>query len=265
MKCKVLLALCAATALRAQYPPDTQWRKIETPHYQVIFPREIEVYAQTVANRLESLYKPLTKTLDASPKRTTVILANQDVTRYVGGFVSLFPREAVFNTMPGQNRLGTNDWTASLGATTGSELVQVEKTNQGFGKLAKTLFGESGRAAVIQMTMPTWSIVGEARAAETNLTRGGAGQYGSSEAATRAELLSGRHYSYMKAIHGSYKDQVPDQDELGSFLIGHVDRTAGPDAWSKILLEHGEELVESLCDVDSDEERNRPQRCRQLQ
>ena len=227
--------LCAAAVLQAQYPPNTRWRQLDTPHYDVIFPQEIAAYAQSVANRLESLSKPLAQTLDATPKRTVVILANQNVTRYVSGFVTLFPRQAVFNTMPGQNRLGTNDWTDSLAATNGSVLVQVEKMNQGFGKLAKALFGESGRMAVIQLTLPDWWIAGEARKAEADLTSGGAGQYGTSEAATRAELLSGRHYSYMKAIHGSFKDQVPSQAELGSLMINHLERTSGAEAWSKIL------------------------------
>ena len=56
--------------------------------------------------------------------------------------------------------------------------------------------------AVFQMTLPDWCVAGEARKAEADLTSGGAGQYGTSEAATRAELLSGRHYLYMKAMHG---------------------------------------------------------------
>ncbi|HYW46223.1 MAG TPA: hypothetical protein VE959_25380 [Bryobacteraceae bacterium] len=235
MRRAALLAFCLATGLRAQYPPETQWRKIETAHFQVVFPREIAAYAEHVANTLEALYKPLTRTLDASPRRTTVILANQGVTRYSGGFVSLFPREAVFNTMPSQGFWGANDWGTMLAAHEGSYLVQIEKMNHGFGKLAKTVFGESGRMAVIGLTLPDWWIQGEARVAETTLTRGGIGQFASSEAATRALLTSGRNYSYMKAIHGSYRDYLPGSAEVGSFLIGHVTRTSGQDAWNKIL------------------------------
>jgi hypothetical protein len=39
----------------------------------------------------------------------------------------------------------------------------------------------------------------------------------------------------MKAEHGSYQDAVPSPDELGSFLVSHVNRTSGPEAWDKIL------------------------------
>ena len=58
-----LLVVCVALSSRAQYPPDTQWRKIHTAHYEVIFPREIETDAQRAANMLETLYGPLTDSL----------------------------------------------------------------------------------------------------------------------------------------------------------------------------------------------------------
>jgi hypothetical protein len=96
MRNVVLLVFCLASALRAQYPPDTQWRRIRTQHFDVIFPHGIE--------------------------------------------------------------------------------------------------------------------------AEATMMRGGAGQFASSEATTRALLLSGQHYSFMKAEHGSYKDAVPSPDELGSLF-----------------------------------------------
>ena len=231
----LLLAICSATALRAQYPPDTHWQKIETAHFQVVFPEEIETYAQRVANTLEALYTPLATTIGASPPRTTVILANRGVTRYVGGYVSLFPREAVINTMPSQGFWGAGDWGATLAAEDGSFLVQIEKMNQGFGKLARTLFGETGRAFAMTMTLPDWSLDGQARIAATTLTRGGIGQFGSSETMTRALLMDNQYFSYMKAMHGSYKDAVPDPAELGAFLVSHVNRTSGPGAWDKIL------------------------------
>ncbi|HEV3199296.1 MAG TPA: hypothetical protein VGZ73_15435 [Bryobacteraceae bacterium] len=231
----LLLALGVVMALRAQYPPETQWRKIVTSHFEVVFPREIEADAQRAANTLETLYGPLTESLHAHFKRTTVLLANQRVTRYVGGNVSLFPRMATFNTMPSQGFWGANDWLTVLVVNEGRHLAQLAKMKQGFGKVAGTLFGESGVATVIGLSLPNWWIQGDARVAETTLLRGGVGQFASSEATERALLLSGQHYSYMKAIHGSYRDMVPDGAELGSFMVSHVNRTTGPDAWNRIL------------------------------
>jgi hypothetical protein len=45
MRYFVLLAFCLGATLRAQYPPDTQWRKIRTEHFDVIFPHGIEADA----------------------------------------------------------------------------------------------------------------------------------------------------------------------------------------------------------------------------
>ena len=236
MRNAVLLAFCLAATLRAQYPPDTQRRKIRTEHFDVIFPHGIEAGAQRAANSLETLYAPLSQSLGAAlPRHTVVMLANQTVTRYAGGYVSLFPRMATFNMMPAQGFWGTNDWIASLTATEGRRLVQIAKMNHGFGKVATTLFGEAGMASVMGMSLPDWWMAGDARVAQTTMMRGGVGQFASSEATTRALLLSGQHYSFMKAEHGSYKDAVPSPDELGSFLVSHVNRTSGPEAWDKIL------------------------------
>ena len=113
--------------------------------------------------------------------------------------------------------------------------MQIAKMNHGFGKVAGVLFGEAGLAATLGMSLPDWWIAGDARAAQTALLRGGIGQYASSEMATRALLLSGDNFSFMKAMHGSLRDGVPSQEELGAFLVNHVERTTGADSWDKIM------------------------------
>lgn len=235
MKRLVCLAVCFLTSLAAQYPPEIKWKKIRTPHFDIVFPSDIEADAARAANALETLYGPLSKSLGALPKRTTVLLSTQNVTRYSGGSVSLFPRMATFNAMPMQGFWGTNDWITVLAAQEGRHLVQIAKMNHGFGKLAGMLFGEAGTATVLGWTIPDWWLYGDARVAETTMLRGGVGQFASSEMTTRAMLLSGEHFSFMKAIHGSYRDNVPSQAELGAFLVSHVDRTSNPDAWNQIL------------------------------
>jgi hypothetical protein len=235
MKRLILLALWALP-LTAQYPPDTQWRKIRTQHFEVVFPREIEPDAQRLAAALETMYRPLSESLGASlPRQTTVLLPNQGVTRGSGGFVSLFPRMAVVQSTPTQSFYGTNDWVTTMSVQEGRHLVQVAKMKHGYGKVLYALFGEAGTAAILGWTLPDWWISGDARAAETTLLRGAIGNYASSEMVTRAFLMSDQKYSYMKAMHGSFRDAVPNQAELGSFLVNHVDRTSGPEAWNKIM------------------------------
>jgi Tol biopolymer transport system component len=231
-----VLLCCFAAGLWAQYPPGTDWRRIRTPHFDIIFPGEIEPDAQRAANALETLYKPLSETLGASlPKHSTIVLADQDVTRFSGGSIGLFPRMATFQTMPAQGFWGTNDWIDTITVQEARRLVQIAKMNHGFGKVASFFFGEAGLASTLGLSLPQWWMAGDARNAESTLLRGGVGQYASSEMATRALLLSGDKFSYMKAIHGSFRDQVPSQAELGAFMVNHVERTDGPDAWNKIM------------------------------
>ena len=152
-----------------------------------------------------------------------------------GGSVSLFPRMATFQTMPAQGFWGTNDWINTITVQEARHLVQIAKMNHGFGKVASVLFGEAGLAGTLGMSLPNWWMAGDARAAQTALLRGGIGQYASSEMATRALLLSGDKFSFMKAMHGSLRDGVPSQEELGAFLVNHMERIAGADSWDKIM------------------------------
>src|SRR5215467_580653 len=150
-----LMALGLAAALWAQYPPETQWRTIRTAHFDVVFPREVAADAQRLANALETMYQPLSQPLGATlPRHTTVLLANQGVTRYSGGFVSLMPRMATMRAMPMQGFWGTNDWINTLTVAEGRRLVQIAKINHGFGKAAYLFFGESGLEFVGAWSMP---------------------------------------------------------------------------------------------------------------
>src|SRR5690348_10612210 len=64
---------CAASLLSAQYPPETRRRQLDTPHDEVIFPQELQAYAQRVANRLEALSKPLAQTRCRWPGGTAAL------------------------------------------------------------------------------------------------------------------------------------------------------------------------------------------------
>jgi hypothetical protein len=232
----LVLACCLAAGLLGQYPPGTEWRRIRTSHFDIVYPSEIEADAQRAANALETLYAPLSQSLGATlPRHSTVLLADQNVTRSSGGSVSLFPRMATFQTMPAQGFWGSNDWINTITVQEARRLVQIAKMNHGFGKVASVLFGEAGLAGTLGMSLPNWWVAGDARAAETALLRGGIGQFASSEMATRAVLLSGDNFSFMKAMHGSLRDAVPGQAELGAFLVNHVERTAGAESWDKIM------------------------------
>ena len=231
-----ILGIILAGALWGQYPPEQQWRRIRTGRFDIFFPSEVTADAQRLANALETLYTPLSQSLGASlPRHSTILLSDQSITRGSGGRINLFPRMAVMQSMPSQSFWGTNDWIATLTVREGRRLVQIAKMNHGYGKIMYALFGEAGLTATMAWSLPSWWSAGDARSAETALLRGGVGQYASSEMATRALLMSGKDYSFMKAMHGSLKDAVPSQGELGALMVANVERTSADDIWKKVI------------------------------
>jgi hypothetical protein len=73
MRLCAFLAFFLTAALHGQYPPGTQWRRIQTAHYELVFPREIEADAQRAANMLETLYGPIAESLGGVQARRTTI------------------------------------------------------------------------------------------------------------------------------------------------------------------------------------------------
>ena len=231
----VFPALVAGQALRPfQDPPDIRWRRIRTPHFEVIFPAQLNVEAQRVAFALERVYDPVGKTLGVKIKRTPVLLRNQAV--QANSFISLGPRISVwFSTPPQDPRLGTQDWYELLAVHEMRRIAQYDKLDYGFTRVAGQLYGAQVRQVLIFFSAPAWFWEGDAIGAETALTGGGRGRLPAFDMEVRALLLTGRLYPYYKAWLHSYKDWYPDSSYLGYLLTTHVRRAYGPEAWSRVL------------------------------
>src|SRR4051812_21756781 len=83
-----------------QSPTSTAWKKIETPHFEVVFPAELERDAQRVANTLEHVYGPVSKTLSVQPGKITITLPNQ--TTITNASVGFGPMHAEWFSTPFQ-------------------------------------------------------------------------------------------------------------------------------------------------------------------
>jgi WD40 repeat protein len=239
-----LLALPAADAAGQVYidplapsqnPPGLDWRRIRTPHYEVVFPRQLEPDAQRVANTLEHVYASVTHTLGVSPRRLTVILQNQGTTS--NGFVTLAPRRSEWFTTPPQTNdlLGPNDWYDLLAVHEYRHVAQFELSKTGLTRLFYYLFGETSWQVLTHYSVPSWFLEGDAVGTETALTSGGRGRIGEFDETLRALTLGGVRYSYWESLWRSYDDFVPNAYILGYALTTHVKRKYGADAWAKVL------------------------------
>ncbi len=238
-----LVTLLLITSLRAaaqilpvldQNPASLPWYRLQTPHFRVLYPAGMEKPAQRTAHRLESLYEPVGASLNRRPRPISVLLQNQ--TTVSNGFVTLFPRRSEFFAVTPQDPglLGTYDWLDLLAVHEYRHVVQNEKALQHYGRFLYTLLGNNGLFLPL-LTVPDWFAEGDAVSTETLLSTSGRGRIPNFDLGMRANLLSGRPFSYQKAVSGSFRDNVPNHYVLGYFMTTQVKLTNGPDAWSRIL------------------------------
>lgn len=227
-------ALAQTLPLLDQNPGNLRWYRLSTPHFRVLYPAGLDTTAQRTARRLESLYEPVSASLDRRPRRISVLLQNQ--TTNSNGFVALLPRRAEFQAVPPQDPalLGTFDWLDLLAVHEYRHVVQNEKALQGYGRVFYTLFGNTGLSLPL-LTVPDWFAEGDAVSTETLLSNSGRGRIPTFDLGLRTNLLAGRTFSYPKAVCGSFRDNVPNHYVLGYFLTTYLKRTYGPDAWSRVL------------------------------
>lgn len=236
----LLLLLTTVTAnaqslpVLEQTPTRLRWFRLTTPHFRVLYPAGFYTTAQRTAQRLESLYEPVSASLNRRPRSISVLLQNQ--TTSSNGFVTLFPRRSEFFAAPPQDPglLGTLDWLDLLAVHEYRHVVQNDKALQGYGRVLYTLLGNTGLQVPL-LTVPDWFAEGDAVSNETLLSTSGRGRIPNFDLGMRANLLSGKRFNYQKAVGGSYRDNVPSYYTLGYFLTTYAKRTYGPDVWSRVL------------------------------
>ncbi len=226
--------LCGSINLQAQDPSWIDWKKITTPHFEIVFPKGISDEAQKTANLLEHIYQPVSHSLFVQPKPISVFIHNQ--TTVSNGSVRYAPRLSNWNITPPQSarQTGANNWFQMLAVHEYRHVVQQEKKISGFTKLARYLYGDLALIN-LQWSEPLWFDEGDAVYAETVLTNWGRGRIPAFDMHIRSLLLSGKTYTYDKAVFGSYKHFYPSHYHLGYLMVNHVYRNYGIDAWSKIL------------------------------
>ncbi len=216
-------------------PPSVKWYRVNTPHFRVLYPKGFEEQAQRVANTLEHIREPESKSLGVRPKKISIILQNQS--SISNGFVSIVPRRSEFYTMPPQdyNFGGTNDWLDQLATHEYRHVVQFERANTGFNRVLYYLFGPATLSAMAITSVPQWFWEGDAVAAETAFTHSGRGRIPNFGLVLRTNLQEDRVFNYNKQYLRSYKNNISDHYVFGYHMISYLrKRTGDPDIWGKI-------------------------------
>ncbi|HNR74121.1 MAG TPA: hypothetical protein PKM03_07840, partial [Cyclobacteriaceae bacterium] len=243
MRVKVSLVLILVASLSAfgqsttvlENNPNLKWRQVKSPHFTVIFPEGFEAQAQRMANTLEHIRLPESKTLGGAPRKVSIVLQNQSAAS--NGFVSITPRRSELFAMPSQNYnfQGNLDWLDLLATHEYRHVVQFNHANRGFNKALYYLFGANTLAAMSYVAVPQWFWEGDAVVTETEFTKSGRGRIPNFDLVFRTNLQEGRTFNYNKQYLRSYKHNIPDHYVLGYHMVNYLrKRTGNENAWENI-------------------------------
>lgn len=216
-------------------PASMKWYQINSNSFRVLYPYGFEKEAQRVANTLEHIKEPESRSLGATPKKISVVLHSQSATS--NGFVTLAPRRSEFYAMPPQNYnfIGTNEWLTLLSSHEYRHVVQFQKSVTGFNKGIHLLFGQLAQAGMAFVAVPQWFWEGDAVAVETAFTPSGRGRIPEFDMLLRTNFLEGRNFNYNKQYLRSYKHAVPNHYVLGYHMVSYLrKKTDNANVWADV-------------------------------
>lgn len=250
----LLLVFLAVNAANAQFfqtgqdPSRIEWRQVNTPDFQVIYPQEFEKEAQRLLYVLSKAYEHGSKSMNLKPRRISVVLHTH--TANSNGLVAWAPKRMELYTTPNQ-KIYSQDWLEQLALHEFRHLVQLDKIESELPLLLKLIFGEQATAMVTGLYLPLWFLEGDAVVAETAMSPSGRGRMASFSMEYRAQLAEKGKYSYDKAYLGSYKDFVPDHYKLGYWMVGKSQEQYGAGLWKSVLENIGRKPL-SITPVNSE-------------
>ncbi len=230
-----LLAFSQIIDQLGQSPSKLKWKQIQTPHFRIVFPGEMEKDAQRTANALMNAYNDVARSLGVLPRKIPIVMQNQTTDN--NAFVTSEGRRAEFFSTPPQNPndMGMNNWFDELSLHEYRHVVQQDQSIVGWGKYMFYLFGNSGTSIMQGMTNPWWFWEGDAVGCESAMGYGGRGRIPSFDLTFRTQLLSRGAFSYMKASCGSMKDAIPNHYLFGYLMTTYDKNHYGADVWDKVL------------------------------
>ncbi|MBM3177003.1 MAG: hypothetical protein FJZ78_03255 [Bacteroidetes bacterium] len=216
-------------------PASVRWKKIETTDFRIIYPAGFYQQANRMANTLQTIRMPESKTIGSAAWKMPIVLQNKS--SISNGFVALGPRRSEFFTMPSQNYnfLGTNDWLNLLAVHEYRHMAQYKHSVRGFNKIFYYLFGQEALAGLSYVSAPAWFWEGDAVATETAFTSSGRGRIPNFDLVFRTNLQEGRKFNYHKQYLRSYKHFIPNHYVLGYHMVSYLRKKwDDPEVWGKI-------------------------------
>jgi hypothetical protein len=213
-----------------QNPLSVSWRQINAGGFKIIYAKELEAEAQRMANTMTHIFLSEVASLGVAGTHLPIILQNRGVV--ANGFVQLGPKKSEFFSTPPQ-QFDSQDWLNNLAVHELRHVAQYDKLTSG----RTRPFPELVYFAWMGASIPIWFFEGDAVSMETSLTLSGRGRQPSWIMPYRANLLSGKSYSYSKANFASEKDVTPGYYQLGYLLASNIRRQYGKSIFDSVLTD----------------------------
>ena len=192
------LAVPRPAAAQDRFPPGVQWGRLETTHFEVLFPSGYETTARYIAAEAESAYRLLTPLFGHAPERRTVIILN-DANDAHNGYATVHPRLTIeIELVPPDTRdtIYGPDYLRQIVFHEFAHILQLDATDE-FRAAMRTVFGDplgSGDPLGLppNSLAPTWFLEGGAQWAETEFGSWGRGRLALTSAMLRAMVRAGK-------------------------------------------------------------------------
>lgn len=233
----LLFCLLSALNTQAQFlnygtdPARYTWNYVDLPHYKLIYPQGTDSMAYRYALYLENIYPYIQQSIHMPWKKTFPVILHPG-TMSANGMVSWAPRRMELMTTP-SSRIHAQSWDKHLVLHESRHVVQTSKLMTGLFRPLYYLIGEQS-AGISSFFSTRWFFEGDAVGTETAMSNSGRGRLPEFNMVYRAQMLSGKFYSFDKWYLGSYKNHTGDYYALGYDITSFAKYAYGADIWDKI-------------------------------
>ncbi len=227
-----LLSLLWALPISAQYyisgqgNSRTHWKEIETQHFRIVYPEQLEWQALRLASYCDTFafYNANELKINQTRRQGKPPIIIHATGSYSNGLSAWAPKRIEFWPTPQQSGY-SQPWMQQLALHEYRHELQMQAINQNTIGTVTAIIGEHFSGAVVGLFVPNWFLEGDATWAETVLSYAGRGRESAFLNPAQTMLTQQKPPSYYKAAFGSYKDYTPDDYLLGYLLVSY-DKTA---------------------------------------